>query len=271
MITYEQLVSRNGSYISDAVQQRIRQARILIAGCGVGSNIAETAVRTGFENLTLIDGDVVEAHNLNRQAFAACDVGSPKVHALGRHLRAINPFAKVHQQNGWLTSNNVTELVASADFIFDAIDLTSLEDIVALHDESQRQKKAVVAVFSIGWGAGAIYCPPHASNFREMMGLPQEGPVIGSIHGPQFAEAILRTLGKMDTGTQQMMLKSLNRTADGIPCPGHVAVGYSSVAALAITMAVRILSDEFVVEAPQLVLSNLASACVNESLEVSTP
>lgn len=261
MLNYEQLVSRNGNYISTLSQQRIRETRVLIAGCGVGSNIAEAAVRIGFENFILVDGDTVETHNLNRQAFLACDVGSPKVHALGRYLRSINPEVKVREYNGWLTPGNAAEFVTGADLIFDAIDLTSLQDIVALHDESRRQQKAVLAVFSIGWGAGAIYFPPNGINFREMMGLPLDGPVKNEVHGHQFAETILGFLGQMDEETRKVMLKSLVRTPEGIPCPGHVAVGYSSVASLAITMAVRILSSESVLAAPRLILSNLSTAC----------
>ena len=58
----------------------------MIAGCGIGSTIAEACVRLGFEHLTLIDKDRVEAHNLNRQDFAAADIGTPKVDALARRL-----------------------------------------------------------------------------------------------------------------------------------------------------------------------------------------
>lgn len=268
MLSYDQLVSRNGNYIPDAVQQCIRQTRVLIAGCGVGSNIAEAAVRIGFENFVLIDGDRVEAHNLNRQLFAACDVGSPKVHALGRNLRSINPAVNVREHNGWLTPENAAEFVSAADLVFDAIDLTSLEDIVALHDESRRQRKTTLAVFSIGWGAGAIYFPPNGINFRDMMGLPLEGLVKNNIHGRQFAETILGVLGQMDEETRQVMLRSLVRTTDGIPCPGHVTVGYSSVASLAITMAVRILGNEIVAAAPRIVLSNLAAACATGGIQV---
>jgi molybdopterin/thiamine biosynthesis adenylyltransferase len=267
MLSYDELVSRNGSYISSECQQRIRKTRLLIAGCGVGSNIAEAAVRMGFENFILIDGDNVEAHNLNRQAFVACDVGSPKVHALAHHLRSINPGVTIREHNGWLKPANAAEFVGDSDLIVDAIDLTSLEDIVALHDAARAEEKTVLAVFSIGWGAGAIHFPPSGINFREMMGLPLSGPVKNEIHGRQFAEAILGMLGQMDEETREVMLRSLVRTADGIPCPGHVAVGYSSVASLAATMAVRILNRDFVAAAPQLILSNMSTACRLGGLE----
>lgn len=270
MSIYEQLILRNGSYISNTTQHLIRQSRILIAGCGVGSNIAETAARTGFENFTLVDADCVEAHNLNRQVFGACDVGSPKVFALARHVRSINPSANIQQHNCWLTSANVRELVSSADLIFDAIDLTSMEDIVALHDECQRQSKPIIAVFSIGWGCGALYFPANGVSLRGMLGLPSIGPVSNAIHGRRFAQTILGAVGKMDRETQAMMLKAIDHTEEGIPCPGHVSVGYSSVGALAITIAVRVFNNEPIASAPHMLISNLSLACTVGSLELAS-
>ena len=114
------------------------------------------------------------------------------------------------------------------------------------------------------------YFPPHGITFRKMMNLPLEGPVKNEIHGRPFAESILSILGQMDQETRDVMLKSLVRTADGIPCPGHVAVGYTSVASLAITMAVRLLSNESVTVAPRLMLSNLSSVCSGNGLEVAS-
>lgn len=62
---------RNFLYISEANQKRIKNFRIFIGGCGLGSVIAECALRLGFENLTVIDGDKVELSNLNRQNLYA--------------------------------------------------------------------------------------------------------------------------------------------------------------------------------------------------------
>ncbi|MGV4415094.1 ThiF family adenylyltransferase [Chryseobacterium sp. T1] len=57
--------SRNRLYISDEEQNLIKHIPILLAGSGIGSNIAECALRLGFENITIVDGDVVEISNLN--------------------------------------------------------------------------------------------------------------------------------------------------------------------------------------------------------------
>ena len=175
---YQRFVSRNAGFVPEEVQVRIRDSRLLIAGCGVGSTIAEACVRLGFEQLTLIDKDHVEAHNLNRQDFAFADVGTPKVDALSRRLLAINPAASIHAINDWVTPENAARLVSEADIVLDTIDFLSLEGIVGLHDAAQAQARPIISAMSAGWGAAAIYIPPGGTHsFREIFGLPLTGPV----------------------------------------------------------------------------------------------
>ena len=72
---YPTLVKRNLGYISNDVQQKIAGTTLLIAGCGMGSAPAICAARTGFTKFILADGDVVDAHNLNRQFYTHADIG----------------------------------------------------------------------------------------------------------------------------------------------------------------------------------------------------
>src|SRR5215218_3611701 len=105
-LRYERFVSRNAGYVSDELQLRIRKSRLLIAGCGIGSTIAEACLRLGFEQVMLIDKDRVEPHNLNRQDFTAADIGTQKVDALARRLSSINPSASIRAINEWVTPQN---------------------------------------------------------------------------------------------------------------------------------------------------------------------
>jgi len=59
--------SRNRIYVTLEEQEKIKRYRILLGGAGIGSIIAECALRFGFENITIVDGDRVELSNLNRQ------------------------------------------------------------------------------------------------------------------------------------------------------------------------------------------------------------
>ena len=94
-VDYARLTARNHGFVSADLQARMRQTRLLIAGCGLGSVIAEVAVRSGFTEFLLVDGERIESHNLNRQMYRARDVQQRKVDALAHRLREINPAIHV--------------------------------------------------------------------------------------------------------------------------------------------------------------------------------
>ena len=78
--------SRNRIYVSDKEQLRIKDFKIVLGGAGIGSIIAECLLRFGFETLTIVDGDIVEESNLNRQNYTYNDIGVSKVKALKKRL-----------------------------------------------------------------------------------------------------------------------------------------------------------------------------------------
>lgn len=87
--------SRNRLYITEQEQEKIKNTPILLAGSGIGSNIAECALRFGFENITIVDGDTVELSNLNRQNYTEKNISEYKAEALYNRLKAINPIANI--------------------------------------------------------------------------------------------------------------------------------------------------------------------------------
>ena len=98
--------SRNRIYISEKEQQQIKNFEILIGGCGIGSVIAECALRMGIEKISLVDGDKVEQSNLNRQSYTDEDIGSYKTESLKRRLLSINPQATIKTFSVFLTKEN---------------------------------------------------------------------------------------------------------------------------------------------------------------------
>lgn len=256
---YETFTSRNVGYVSEDLQRDIRKTRILVAGCGIGSTIAETYVRLGFEHLTLVDKDQVEVHNLNRQNFTAADVGTQKVDALAKRLLAINPSASIRAVNDWVTPANAARFVDDADIVLDTIDFLSLEGIVALHDAGLAQQKPIIAPISAGWGAAAIYFPPDSTcSFRTIFGLPATGPVAGISYVDQFMRLIDRLESELSPDIVLALRKTLTRMDDGTPCPApHVAVGSSAAGSLAAAMAVRFLRGEPMTSAPRMIFLNM--------------
>lgn len=264
---YAKLTLRNKGYISNDLQKSISQTKILIAGCGVGSTIAELAARMGFQNFILIDGDTVEAHNLNRQAFTHLDIGHAKVEALAKRILSINPEAHIEKINDWVTPQNARELVGKVDLIFDTIDFLDLEAITSLHDQCQLQRKPILSAVSAGWGAALMYFPHDKTadaNFRQLLGLPAQGSVAHCSYIKHFAQFFQGIAGHLDPQIVQAMASALTIMEDGKPCPApHVAPGSYSVATLALTAASRILNGDPVCGAPELMLVDLSQVCLN--------
>lgn len=268
--SYERFTSRNAGYVPKELQDRIRVSRLLIAGCGIGSTIAEACLRLGFEQLTLIDKDHVEQHNLNRQDFTASDVGRPKVEALARRLSSINPSASIRAVNEWVTPENAAGFVNEADIIFDTIDLLSLEGIVALHDAGQAQRKPVISAFSAGWGAAAIYFPPDADcTFRSIFGLPATGSVDDISYVGQFMHLVDRLQPHLSQDIVTGLKTTLTRMDDGQVCPApHVSVGSWAVGSLAATIAVRVLRDVPITPAPRMILLDMSAVCTMPGVDL---
>lgn len=94
-----------------------------IAGLGgLGSNVAVSLVRSGVGRLILVDHDVVELSNLNRQFYFLEDVGKKKTDALSGYIQRINP--EVVLETHWVTLNrrNTGGLFRDADLLIEALD-----------------------------------------------------------------------------------------------------------------------------------------------------
>lgn len=273
MSEYENIFLRNKGYIETEVQAKIRATRVLIAGCGVGSTIAEAAARMGFESLTLADGDIIDTHNLNRQAFGYSDIGNKKVTVLAKRIKDINPEAKIKEVPYWINDTNAAELVNECDLVFDTIDFLDLRTIVAVHDEANKQGKPVISAVSAGWGAAAVYFPPNhssVSGFRNLFGLPTTGTVDNASYVKHFAVFMERVGQHLDPQVARAMAKALTIMEDGKPCPApHVSAGSFAVASLSVTMAYRILAGKKITSAPYLILANIGEICAEQGIDLT--
>ncbi len=112
-------------YFNKEQIKKIRSSKILIIGCGgLGSNIASILLRTGFINLIIVDFDVVELKNLNRQQYLYCDVGKPKVYVLRENLLKINPKAKIKAINEKLNEQKLKKIIKkyNPNIVVEAVD-----------------------------------------------------------------------------------------------------------------------------------------------------
>ena len=130
----DQAIFRRGELLlGNEVMDRIAQKRVIIFGVGgVGSWCAESLVRSGIRQLTIVDSDRVCITNINRQLMATTQtVGQVKVEVLRDRLLTINPSARITALQKIFTQETADEFeLGSYDYVIDAID--SLKDKAAL-------------------------------------------------------------------------------------------------------------------------------------------
>lgn len=126
--------------------RKFKNARVAVAGLGgLGSNIAVSLARTGVGHLHLIDFDVVEPSNLNRQQYRIAHLGMPKADALKMELEEINPFIKVQTDRVKVTPNNIKQLFEGDEIICEAFDRPEAKALLVNHLLIDFPEKKVVS------------------------------------------------------------------------------------------------------------------------------
>ena len=122
----ENWLQRGELLLGEEKQARLAGARLLVVGLGgVGSWAAEMLCRAGVGAFTLVDADVVDVTNVNRQMPAlASTVGRPKCDVVAERLRAINPVVQLAVRQQYIEPGNIPQLLDEYqyDFVVDAID-----------------------------------------------------------------------------------------------------------------------------------------------------
>lgn len=126
--TPEQLIRYSRHFLLPEVgedgQAKLLQAKVLMVGAGgLGSPSAYYLAAAGVGTIGIIDNDVVDISNLQRQILHANDrVGMPKVESAKKTLEALNPDVKVIPYQAKLTSENIMEIIKDYDLVVDGCD-----------------------------------------------------------------------------------------------------------------------------------------------------
>lgn len=130
---------------------KLQDKSIIIFGVGgVGGQALEALVRAGFLKFTIVDHDVVEETNLNRQLIATQDVISkPKVEVAKKRMLQINSNVVINTVFGPINAQNIDKFNLDAyDFIVDAID--SFDDKLALITYSLKKNLPIISAMGAG-------------------------------------------------------------------------------------------------------------------------
>jgi adenylyltransferase/sulfurtransferase len=179
-------------------QAKLKQARVLVVGTGgLGSPVLLYLAAAGVGTLGIVDFDVVDDSNLQRQIlYSVHEVGTAKVEAAAARLKALNPHINIEVHNTRLTSANALDLIARYDLVADGTDNFQtrylVNDACVLLDKpnvyaSIFQFEGQVSVFNYRFPSGEL-----GPNYRDLYAEPPppglvpscaEGGVLGVLPG----------------------------------------------------------------------------------------
>lgn len=214
MMTNEQVMRYGRHLIMPEVgvtgQEKINAAKVLMIGAGgLGSPSALYLAASGVGTMTIIDPDVVDLSNLQRQVIHdTSSVGVPKVESAKKRINEINPNVKVNAIQDMINNDNVRQLVREHDIVVDGTD--NFQTRYMVNDACVFEKKLNVygSIFRFD-GQSTVFCDPEGPCYRclypeapppGMVPSCAEGGVLGILPGiigvVQATEAIKLILGK---------------------------------------------------------------------------
>jgi len=140
------------TYLTPEERAVLESARVGIAGAGgLGSNCAMHLVRAGVQHITVVDFDVVNESNLNRQFFFRDQLGRKKVEALKENLLRIDPDADIRAVDMRLDASSAREVFSDCDIVVEAFDVVDAK-VMLVSSFASSGKKLVTASGLAGWG-----------------------------------------------------------------------------------------------------------------------
>src|SRR5687768_8053381 len=190
-------------------QKRLKASAVLLIGAGgLGSPLGLYLAAAGVGRIGLVDFDVVDFSNLQRQVLHGTDdVGRPKLHSARDRLRAINPEVRLDLYETRLTSANALQLFAPYDVVIDGTDNFPTRYLVNDACVLLGKPNVYGSIFRFD-GQASVFFPPHGPCYRCLYPEPPppgevpscaEGGVLGILPGVigviQATEAVKLILG----------------------------------------------------------------------------
>jgi molybdopterin/thiamine biosynthesis adenylyltransferase len=173
---YWEIASRQMSIVTRSEQQRFKDAKITVIGCGgIGGETIEMLARMGIGELVLVDKDAYDLSNLNRQTLATIkDLGLVKSEVAAEKVRLINPYVNTTTFNEHVDQTNIDKVIGDSDIVIDALDNVLTRVIVS------RKAREIGIPYIHGaihgtMGQITVFLPNSEKTYEEMFNLPSVG------------------------------------------------------------------------------------------------
>jgi len=191
---------RNRNLLTCEDQYRLFCSHVVVVGCGgLGGHVIEGLVRLGVGQLTIIDPDIFEEHNLNRQTFCTMStLGKSKAKITAERAVDINPAVTVTPHVLAFASDNGTMLLSGADIVVDALD----NIIVRLELSAVCRELSVPLVHGAigGWSGQVTSQLPNDNSLETLYaGKEHHTGIENKMGNPSFTPALVAALQVTET------------------------------------------------------------------------
>lgn len=166
---YDRAFSRNIGWVTESEQAKLKKSRIAIAGLGgVGGAHLLTLARLGISHFNISDFDDFDVHNLNRQAGAFMPyMGQPKIDAVARLARDINPELDLRLFPQGVKPENVDEFLRDVDVYVDGLDFFALPARRMVFAKCREKGIPALTAAPLGMGTAFLYFRPDGMSFEQ--------------------------------------------------------------------------------------------------------
>ena len=173
---YWEIASRQMSIVTRSEQERFKDAKITVIGCGgIGGETIEMLARMGIGELILVDKDAYDLSNLNRQTLATIkDLGLVKSEVAAEKVRLINPYVKTTTFNEHIDQTNIDKVIADSDIVIDALD-NVLTRVIVSRKAKEKGIPYIHGAIHGTMGQITVFLPNSDKTYEEMFNLPSLG------------------------------------------------------------------------------------------------
>ena len=173
---YWEIASRQMSIVTRSEQERFKDAKITVIGCGgIGGETIEMLARMGIGELVLVDKDAFDLSNLNRQTLATiADLGLDKSAVAVEKVRLINPYVKVTTFNEHVDKTNIDKVIGDSNIVIDALD-NVLTRVIVSRAAKEKGIPYIHGAIHGTLGQITVFLPNSDKTYEEMFNLPSVG------------------------------------------------------------------------------------------------
>lgn len=173
---YWEIASRQMSIVTRSEQERFKDAKITVIGCGgIGGETIEMLARMGIGELVLVDEDAFDLSNLNRQTLALItDLGLDKSAVAKEKVRLINPYVNVTTFNEHVDQTNIDKVIGDSNIVIDALD-NVLTRVIVSRAAKEKGIPYIHGAIHGTLGQVTVFLPNSEKTYEEMFNLPSLG------------------------------------------------------------------------------------------------